>query len=85
MTYKEFKEQGYTIESAEFATVYSEVTINEGDSQSYHHLRYDYRRTEVDTNEVDFYRIIPLGNNEEHAYEEFHSMEELEEYIKNEM
>ena len=85
MTYEEFKEQGYTIESVENATVWYEVTINESESASYHNLRYNYKQVDMDTGETELYRIVPYGNNDEHAYEEFSDMEELEEYIKNEM
>lgn len=78
MTYKEFKEQGYTIESVENATVWHEVTINESGS-------YNYKQVDIDIAGTELYRIVPTGNNDEHAYEEFSDMEEVEEYIKNEM
>lgn len=78
MTYEEFKKQGYTIELVEHATVYSEVTINETGG-------YNFKQVDMDTGETELYRIVPYGNNDEHAYEEFSDMKEVEEYIKNEM
>ena len=78
MTYEEFKEQGYTIELVEHAMVYSEVTRNESGS-------YDFRQYEVLTGYSELYRIVSIGNNYEHNFEEFNDMEEVEEYIKNEM
>ena len=78
MTYEEFKEQGYTIESVENATVWHEVTINESGG-------YEYERIDIDIAGTELYRIVPTGNNDEHAYEEFSEMAEVEEYIKNEM
>lgn len=78
MTYEEFKEQGYTIELVEHATVYSEVTINESGS-------YIFRQYEIFTDDTELYRIVSIGNNDEHDFEEFNDMEEVEEYIKNEM
>lgn len=78
MTYEEFKEQGYTIESVENAIVWHEVTINESGS-------YNYKQVDIDIAGTELYRIVPYGNNDEHAYEEFSDMEEVEEYIKNEM
>lgn len=85
MTYEEFKEQGYTIESVEYATVWNHVTINESESASYHYLRYKYEQYDMETGGTSLYRIVPTGNHDEHAYEEFSDMEEVEEYIKNEM
>lgn len=78
MTYEEFKEQGYTIELIEHATVYSEVTINESGS-------YNFRQYEISTGDTELYRIVSIGNNDEHDFEEFNDMAEVEEYIKNEM
>ena len=79
MTYEEFKKQGYTIESVHSAMIWHEVTIH--DSGSYEYRQID----ELDYGEPDIYRIIPLGNNDAHAYEEFYDLGELEEYIKNDM
>lgn len=78
MTYKEFKEQGYTIEALEHATVYSEVTINESGI-------YDFKQVDLDVGEPMLYRIISNDSNDEHAYEEFSDMEDVQDYIKNEM
>lgn len=83
MTYEEFKEQGYSIESVHYATVWSEVTIDETAEQPRN--RYDYEQIDTNVDGVDFYRIVPAGNNDEHAYEEFSDMEEVEEYIRYEM
>lgn len=85
MTYEEFKEQGYTIESVEYATAWNHVTINESESASYHYLRYKYEQYDMETGDVSIYRILSIDNNDEHDYKEFSHMEELEEYIKNEM
>lgn len=83
MTYEEFKEQGYSIESVHYATIWNEVTIDETVEQP--RYRYGYEQTDINVDGVDFYRIVPIGNNDEHAYEEFSDMKEVEEYIKNEM
>lgn len=79
MTYKEFKEQGYTIESVQTAMIWHEVIINE--SGSYEFKQID----ELDCGEPDAYRIISIDNNDTHAYVEFYDLGELEEYIKNDM
>lgn len=79
MTYKEFKEQGYTIESVQTAMIWHEVTINESGS-------YEYKQIdELDIGEPEVYRIVSLGNDDAHAYEEFYDLDELVEYIKNDM
>lgn len=85
MTYEEFKEQGYKIEVVQYATVWSEVTINESESASYHNTRYNYEQYNMEIDGVDTYRIISTDDDDEHSYEEFHDMDEVEEYIKNEM
>lgn len=78
MTYEEFKEQGYTIEALEQAIVYSEVTINESGI-------HDYKGIDLDVGEPMLYRIIADDSNDEHAYQEFNDMEEVLDYIKDEM
>lgn len=78
MTYEEFKKQGYTIESVENAIVWHEVTINESGS-------YNYKQVDMDIAGTELYRIVSIENNDEHDFEEFNDMEEVEEYIKNEM
>lgn len=85
MTYKEFKEKGYSIEVVQYATVWSEVTINESESASYHNARYNYEQHNMEIDGVDAYRIISTDDSDEHAYQEFSSMDEVEEYINNEM
>lgn len=37
------------------------------------------------TYDTELYRIVSIGKNDEHDFEEFNDMEEVEEYIKNEM
>lgn len=84
MTFKEFKAQGYTIEMVEYATVWSTVIINE-DEPAGSCSRYSIERDEVETHDVQLYRIVSFGNNNAHDYEEFNDLEELEDYIKFEM
>lgn len=78
MTYKEFKEQGYTIESLEHATVYCELTINELGI-------FDYKQVDLDVGELILYRIVSSVGGDDHDYQEFSNMEEVQDYIKNEM
>ena len=84
MSFKEFKAQGYSIEMVEYATVWSMVTINE-DEPAASGSRYDFTRDELETHGVQLYRIVSIGNNDAHDYEEFNDMDELEDYIKFEM
>ena len=78
MTYKEFKEKGYSIELLEDATVYSDVTINESGG-------YNFNKIETEVGDPIIFRIVSKYFDTEHDFEEFYNMEEVEEYIKNEM
>lgn len=84
MTYKEFKEQGYTIEMVEYATVWSEVIIND-DEPAGSGSRYDFKMDELETHGVQLYRIVSFGNDDAHDNTEFNDLEELEDYIRLDM
>ena len=79
MTYKEFKEQGYTIESVQTAMIWHEVTINESGS-------YEYKQIdELDIGEPEVYRIVSFGKDDAHDNTDFYDLEELEDYIRLDM
>ena len=83
MTYKEFKDQGYTIESVGNATVWGEVTIDE--TQEQHKCKYNHNQYEIEKHGTAFYRIISKEDEDKDIGIEFEKIEEVEDFIKNEM
>lgn len=83
MTYEEFKKLGYTIEAVGYATVWSEVEIDEVIPKANSSARYNLNTYEIEYQNTDYYRIV--SSNGHDVDEEFHSIEDVEEYIKNKM